>query len=98
MSMPMILMVAREDQHARRRAGAPGCRTDVRPGHNAPHPRGGDVSRSLRFMPVTKTERRVAKTLALEPGGPPTAQARIAGQVIKALFKTGWRCRADSPA
>jgi epsilon-lactone hydrolase len=56
------------------------------------------VSRSLRFMPVTKTERRVATALALEPGGPPTAQARIAGQVIKALLKTGWRCSADSPA
>src|SRR5260370_34782034 len=79
---------------------APGHPVVVRrtAGTQCPHPRGGDVSRSLRFVPVTKTERRVAKALALEPGGPPTAQARIAGQGIKALLKTGWRFSAARPA
>ncbi|GAA2421446.1 alpha/beta hydrolase [Actinomadura vinacea] len=45
---------------------------------------------TVHFAPRTRTQRRVARALHLEPGGPPSARAAVAGQVVKALLKTAW--------
>jgi acetyl esterase/lipase len=42
------------------------------------------------FLPVNPVQRRIAQALALEPGGPPTRQALLANQIIRALIKTVW--------
>ncbi|REE96057.1 alpha/beta hydrolase [Thermomonospora umbrina] len=39
---------------------------------------------------ATRTERRLAKVLALEPGGRPTPAARIAGGVIRVFGRSVW--------
>jgi acetyl esterase/lipase len=44
----------------------------------------------IRITPVTRAEHRVATALALEPGGPPTARARIANRVIRMVMKRAW--------
>ncbi|MEU6041827.1 alpha/beta hydrolase [Actinomadura sp. NPDC047616] len=54
--------------------------------------------RPLRLVAATAAQRRVARTLAMEPGGPPTLRARIANQVIRAVMKTAWQCAPDSEA
>jgi monoterpene epsilon-lactone hydrolase len=51
----------------------------------------------VRITPVTKAEHRVATALALEPGGPPTAQARIANRVIRTVLKRAWAGMEESP-
>ncbi|GLW62149.1 hydrolase [Actinomadura rubrobrunea] len=53
---------------------------------------------TLRLVAATAAQRKVARTLAMEPGGPPTLRARIANQVIRAVLMTAWRCTPDSEA
>ncbi|GAA4132410.1 alpha/beta hydrolase [Actinomadura keratinilytica] len=52
----------------------------------------------LHLAAATAAQRRVARTLAMEPGGPPTLRARIANQLLRATVKTAWQCAPDSPA
>lgn len=56
----------------------------------------GDAT--IRPVAVTRAERRIAKTLALEPGHRPTPQARIANRVIRTLMKSAWQSGPDSDA
>jgi acetyl esterase/lipase len=53
-------------------------------------------TRTVGIVPRTRTERRVARGLALEPGGPPSVQARVAGQAVRALVKGVWSTLPDS--
>ncbi|MGI5167377.1 alpha/beta hydrolase [Spirillospora sp. CA-253888] len=53
---------------------------------------------ALRPVATTPAERRVARALALEPGGPPTLQSRIANRVIRALLRTAWEHGPDGDA
>jgi acetyl esterase/lipase len=46
---------------------------------------------SIVLTPASAAGRRVARALALEPGGPPTPQARAVSQVLRALLKTPWQ-------
>ncbi|MFC4911141.1 alpha/beta hydrolase [Actinomadura gamaensis] len=41
-------------------------------------------------MATTRAERRIARVLSLEPGGPPTFQARVANLFIRAIGRTFW--------
>ena len=54
-------------------------------------------TRAVPIVARTRAERRVARGLALEPGGPPSVQARIAGQMAKVLVKGAWSAIPDSP-
>ncbi|GAA2604077.1 alpha/beta hydrolase [Actinomadura fulvescens] len=56
------------------------------------------LSTRIRLAPATAAERRVAQAIALEPGGPPSLQARIGNRVIKILLKTAWQYGPDSEA
>lgn len=53
---------------------------------------------SIKPVGVTPAERRIAKALAMEPGGPPSPQARIANKVIRTFMKSVWEFGPDSDA
>ncbi|MCP2336681.1 alpha/beta hydrolase [Actinomadura rupiterrae] len=46
--------------------------------------------RTVRVVATTRVERRIARVLALEPGGPPTLRARVANQFIRAIGRNLW--------
>ncbi|MFI0351565.1 alpha/beta hydrolase [Actinomadura sp. 9N407] len=50
------------------------------------------------LSPVARTaaERRVLNALALEPGGPPSPQARIAGKIVRSVLMTFWGSLPDT--
>jgi monoterpene epsilon-lactone hydrolase len=52
----------------------------------------------IRLVATTAAERRVARTLAMEPGGRPTLSARIANRVIRALMRTMWEYGPETEA
>lgn len=52
----------------------------------------------IRTVATTPAERRVARALALEPGGPPSLQARVANRVIRTSMKTAWHYSPDTEA
>ncbi|WP_329519589.1 alpha/beta hydrolase [Spirillospora sp. NBC_01491] len=61
------------------------------------------MTASIRPVPVrpvatTAAERRIARALALEPGGPPSLQARVTGQVIRMVVKSVWQRTPDTDA
>ena len=56
----------------------------------------GTGTRDTRPVTDTPVGRRIARALALEPGGPPSAQARLACQVVKAVVKGGWASISDT--
>jgi monoterpene epsilon-lactone hydrolase len=47
---------------------------------------------------MATTKERVESEIALEPGGPPTLQARIANRVIRALVRSVWAYGPPGPA
>ncbi|MQY03892.1 alpha/beta hydrolase [Actinomadura macrotermitis] len=53
-----------------------------------------------RIRPVasTRAERRVVRALSMEPGGPPSPQARVAGKVIRVLLRSAWEYGPDNDA
>jgi len=55
-------------------------------------------STMIRINPVTRAEHRIATALALEPGGPPTASARIANRVIRVMLKAAWAATPSTAA
>ncbi|RMI30033.1 alpha/beta hydrolase, partial [Actinomadura harenae] len=46
--------------------------------------------RTVRPVAATRAQRAVARALALEPGGPPSLQARVANKVIRATIRAFW--------
>ncbi|MBO2446872.1 alpha/beta hydrolase [Actinomadura barringtoniae] len=52
----------------------------------------------IRLVATTAAERRVARVLAMEPGGRPTLSARIANRVIKSMMKTAWQYGPETDA
>ncbi|MBW8481500.1 alpha/beta hydrolase [Actinomadura parmotrematis] len=52
----------------------------------------------IRTVASTPAERRVVRALALEPGGPPTLRARVAGRVIRAVGRSAWEFGPDTDA
>ncbi|GAA3944582.1 alpha/beta hydrolase [Actinomadura viridis] len=50
----------------------------------------------IRPVARTAAERRIARELALEPGGPPSLRARLTGRAVRALVKTAWSSVPDS--
>ncbi|MGK5553934.1 alpha/beta hydrolase [Actinomadura kijaniata] len=53
---------------------------------------------ALRPVATTRAERRVARVLAMEPGGPPSLRARIAHRVIRAVGRSFWESLPDTDA
>ncbi|MEV5568437.1 alpha/beta hydrolase [Spirillospora sp. NPDC052269] len=48
------------------------------------------ATRTVRPVAATRAQRAVARALSLEPGGPPTLQARVANKVIRATLRAFW--------
>lgn len=64
---------------------------------SAPDPTGGPAPtptapepRTVRPVASTRAQRGVARALALEPGGPPSFQARASNRVIRAVMRSFW--------
>ena len=51
----------------------------------------------IQVNPVTRAEHRVATALALEPGGPPTASARVANRIIHLVIRQMWAAIPSTP-
>jgi acetyl esterase/lipase len=47
-------------------------------------------------MATTPAERRIADALALEPGGPPSVQARLGGGLVRTVVRGLWSSMPDS--
>jgi acetyl esterase/lipase len=56
----------------------------------------GTGTRDLQPEATTPVKRRIARALALEPGGPPSAQARVAVQVARAAVRGAWASIPDT--
>lgn len=50
----------------------------------------------ITFVAVSGAEQRAVRALTLEPGGPPTAKARVVNQVIKVTMKNLWQHGPES--
>ncbi|MFB4312871.1 alpha/beta hydrolase [Actinomadura sp. 21ATH] len=53
---------------------------------------------AVRPVARTAAERRVMAALALEPGGPPSLQARIVGRILRSAIMTAWNSLPDTDA
>lgn len=56
------------------------------------------MTATVRPVAKTPAQRRVAEALALEPGGPPSRQARVTGRIMKHTLRTIWAMSPASPA
>ena len=56
----------------------------------------GTGTRDTRPEAATPVKRRIARALALEPGGPPSVQARIASQLVRAVVRGTWSSIPDT--
>ncbi|WP_051467976.1 alpha/beta hydrolase [Actinomadura oligospora] len=57
---------------------------------SAPAPSPSSARRTVRPVASTRAQRSVARSLSLEPGGPPSLQARVANKVIRMVLRSFW--------